>query len=123
MYDHADDHQLHGKRALGGSGEGQDNAIHKKIDRHAIQGAEHDCLFYQDMNTTAGYKVDRSRTKGDEEVTKKAKQRRCESAIECLRAKQSAGNSLQQAHRLGAEIAVNHERSSNVQDAARKAGG
>src|SRR6266702_1870216 len=106
VYDHADDHQLHGKRTLGGSGERQHNAVHEEIDGHAIQHARKDRVLYQERNSAARHKVDRSRPKCDDEVTKKAEQRRCESAIECLRAEQSAGNSLEQGHRLGAEVAV-----------------
>ena len=41
--------------------------------------------------------------------------------LECIWSQQSAGNSLEQGHRLGAEEAVDDERSRNVQDAARKA--
>src|SRR6266581_5537327 len=94
VYDHADDHQLQGKRTLGGSGERQHNAVHEEIDSHAIQHARKDRVRYQETNSAARHKVDRSRPKCDDEVAKKAKQRRCESAIECLRAEQSAGNSL-----------------------------
>src|SRR5260370_39388014 len=119
--DHADDHQLHGKRALGGSGERQHNAVHEEIDGHAIENARNNRMLYQRTNSAARHKVDRSCTKCDDEVTKKAKERRCEPALECLRSQQSAGNSLQQGHRLEAEVAVDHERGRNVQDAARKA--
>src|SRR5260370_36618354 len=86
--DHADDHQLHGKRTLGGSGERQHNAVHEEIDGHAIQHARKDRVLHQERNSAAGKKIDSSRSKCDDEVTKKAKQRRCESAVECLRPKQ-----------------------------------
>ena len=122
VYDHADDHELHGERSLGDSGERQHNAIHEEIDSHAIERAKNDGLVYQNAERATRYEVDSSRSKGDDEVTEEAEQRRRESAIECPRAKQSAGNPLQQGHGLEAEEAVDDERGSNVKDAARKAG-
>src|SRR5882762_4249275 len=122
MYDHADDHELHGKRALGGSGERQHNAIHEEIDGHAIEHAKNNCMLDEDGDSAARHKVDSSCPKCDKEVTEKAEQRRRESALEGLRSQQSAGDSLQEGHRFGAEEAVDNERGSNVQDAAREAG-
>src|SRR6266705_6623272 len=75
VYDHADDHQLQGKRTLGRSGERQHNAIHQEIDGHAIENARSNRMLYQRTNSAARDKVDRSCTKCDEEVTKKAKER------------------------------------------------
>src|SRR6266567_7172152 len=72
VYDHADDHQLQGKRTLGRSGERQHNAIHQEIDGHAIENARSNRMLYQRTNSAARDKVDRSCTKCDEEVTKKA---------------------------------------------------
>src|SRR6266568_1962769 len=57
VYDHADDHQLHGKRTLGSSGERQHNAVHEEIDGHAIQHARKDRVLYQETNSAAGHKV------------------------------------------------------------------
>ena len=42
--------------------------------------------------------------------------------LECIWSQQSAGNSLEQGHRLGTEEAVDDEGGSNVQNAARQAG-
>src|SRR5436309_950290 len=122
MYDHADNHHLHGKRTLGGSGEWHHDAVHEEISGHAIKSTKNDCVLYQGANSAARYKKDRSRSICDDEVTKKPKQRRHESAVERLRPEQPAGNSLQQAHRLEAQVSVDDERSRNVQDAARKPG-
>src|SRR5437879_4409177 len=122
VYDHADNHHLHGKRTLGGSGERQHNAVHEEINGHATQSAGNDSILYQKRNCAARYKKDRSRSICDDEMTKKAKQCRCESSLECLWSQQSTGNSLEQGHRLGTEEAVDDEGGSKVQTAARQAG-
>src|SRR5438552_15296991 len=95
VYDYTDDHQLQGTRTLGGSGERQHDAVHEEINGHAIQSTKNDCVLNQNRNCAARHKIDRSRTKRDDKVTKKPKQCRRESALECLRPEQPAGNSLQ----------------------------
>src|SRR5258708_14105374 len=82
VYDYADDHQLQGKRTLGGSGEWHHDAVHEEINGHAIYSAENDCLIHQDANRAARHKVDSGGPKCADEVTEKAEQPRCAYTLE-----------------------------------------
>ena len=115
-------HHAKGERAFGSSGKWHDNAVHKEINSHAIQSSRNDRMLDQENNGAAREKENRSRPKCDDQVTNKPQQRRREPTIECAGPEQSAGDYLQQAHRLGTEEAVDNQRGRDVQNAARKSG-
>src|SRR5437588_12727024 len=92
VYHHADNHHLQGKRTLGGSGERHHDTVHEEIDRHAVERARNDRVLYKERNSAARRKKDRSRSICDDEMTKEAKQCRCESSLECLWSQESTGN-------------------------------
>src|SRR5260370_39464060 len=50
VYDDADDHELAGKRTLGGRGQWHDAAVLEAINSYAVKGAWNVCVLGQDKN-------------------------------------------------------------------------
>jgi hypothetical protein len=116
--DYADHYHFEREGELRGCRKRDNNPVHEEVHGNAIQRARGNGVPHQERSDSACRDVDSSSRKRYDEVKEKTKQSRGDSAAVGSRAKQSAGNALQQAKRFGSEIAVNHKRGRNVQNAA-----
>jgi hypothetical protein len=121
--DDADDHYLEGEGVLCRGGERNDNAVHEEVDGSAVEGAGKNGVLEQEGQEAAGEKEDSASGESNEEVAEKAKSGGGDAAVVTARAEEAGGDSLEEAERLEAEVAVDDEGGGDVHGAAEETAG